>query len=129
RGRVQHVPDAVVVEVVAVLEARGLVDGRGVALVAKGERQRAAGVLRAVVGERGRRRDVGDLHRVRQGRGTAVLVSDPAAHGVGAVVGEGVGDGGVGDVGQVPGAVVVEVVAVLEAGLHVDGRRVGLVDE
>src|SRR5437773_758568 len=59
-GDVHHVPHAVVVEVVAVLEAGAGVGAGRIALVAEGDGRGAAFVDGAAAAQAGRRRDVAD---------------------------------------------------------------------
>src|SRR5262249_49593331 len=117
-----------VAEVPGVGEAGGGVDGAGIAGIAA-ETDGGAGA--AVVGAARQCRGRHVVHRHRRGvvGEAAVLVLDAAANRVNAIVVVRVGARRLRHVGQVPRAVVIEVVAVLEAGGGVGARGVGLVAE
>src|SRR5262249_15003091 len=121
--RVLQCTDAPVAEVPGVNEARGGVDGTRVGAA---PREMYSDSRDAGVGPAGYWRGGGVVHRDRGGvvGEAAVLVLDAAPDDVTSVVVERVSGRSVGDVHQVEGAVVVEVIAVPEARAGVGGRRV-----
>src|SRR5262249_26971244 len=142
-GRIRHLQGDGVAAVVRVRVARGqCAGGVGTAVPEVPVVGQCPDPARGGAGERDARRLVGRLVHAGVGRRgpvdgddggvvgePAVLVLDPGLDRLAAGGGEGGGRGGGGDVGHVPGAVVVEVEAVLEPGRLVRGRHIGLPGE